>query len=596
MLAPDDRGILLDNLRPPAGYSLDAAVATTFTLDLQAAIIPPLALSSFSIRGQADPVSALEAVRASADRVDIFCQGGCISIPAQAPDLLAFAEQMVHPVTRPAGRLFHPKIWFVRYSAPDESVLHRLLVLSRNLTNDRSWDLLVRMDSTGSERRRIRQNAGLAKLVASLPARSIRDLPKARADRVLQLAEEAHHLTWELPAGVTDYDFHFLDGKSQLDFSGRRHLVVSPFLNDAGLQLVAPDDVEVTVVSRREELEKVSSSELERVTAFVIDSLVGIDPDENAASAGEPGPEWNLLSDLHAKMYVVEPHGRAQSAVVRIGSANATDAAFGGNIEFLVEFTGPRRLLGVDAFLGESAGLRAMLTDYRPTGSAAPANEADQWEVENMVRKVSEIPHRLKVISSAAAHSVTLSTERPYNLPEGWRATIELLTLPGRAAAVIGKSDLQHTWAGVATADLTPFLAVRVETETGLSAGTVVLGELIGAPADRLDVILARQIDTPEKFLRFLMLILSLGDPYLLNQLTKSGGAGAGLGFGTGTTGILELVLRALHDRPQALQDIERLVTRLQATEEGRALLPEGFETLWSTVESAQKSLMRGKA
>ena len=38
MLAPDDRSVLLDLLRPPPGSSLDVAVATTFTLDLEAAL------------------------------------------------------------------------------------------------------------------------------------------------------------------------------------------------------------------------------------------------------------------------------------------------------------------------------------------------------------------------------------------------------------------------------------------------------------------------------------------------------------------------------------------------------------------------------
>ena len=42
MLAPDNRGLLLDALRPPPGHSLDRAVATTFTLDLETALMVPL--------------------------------------------------------------------------------------------------------------------------------------------------------------------------------------------------------------------------------------------------------------------------------------------------------------------------------------------------------------------------------------------------------------------------------------------------------------------------------------------------------------------------------------------------------------------------
>ena len=55
---------------------------------------------------------------------------------------------------------------------------------------------------------------------------------------------------------------------------------------------------------------------------------------------------------------------------------------------------------------------------------------------------------------------------------------------------------------------------------------TVVLALLIGDPAGRLDEVLARQVDTPEKFLRFLALLLGLtGQPF-------SGMAGAAGGSG----------------------------------------------------------------
>ena len=45
MLAPDSRELLLDALRPPTGCSLDRAVATTFTLDLETALTVPLAFA-----------------------------------------------------------------------------------------------------------------------------------------------------------------------------------------------------------------------------------------------------------------------------------------------------------------------------------------------------------------------------------------------------------------------------------------------------------------------------------------------------------------------------------------------------------------------
>ncbi len=54
------------------------------------------------------------------------------------------------------------------------------------------------------------------------------------------------------------------------------------------------------------------------------------------------------LSGLHAKLFVSEYHHRAR---LWTGSANATNAAFGGNVEFLVELQGARSACGVDAVL-----------------------------------------------------------------------------------------------------------------------------------------------------------------------------------------------------------------------------------------------------
>ncbi len=119
MLAPDSRRTLLDQLRPPAGYRLDAAVGTTFTLDLTAALVPPLAFASFAIRSTTDPVSVLEAVRSCADRVDVFAQEGYVRAPSRYTDLMAFLEPMLHEVQAPPGGLFHPKLWLLRFTADD---------------------------------------------------------------------------------------------------------------------------------------------------------------------------------------------------------------------------------------------------------------------------------------------------------------------------------------------------------------------------------------------------------------------------------------------------------------------------------------------
>ena len=71
------------------------------------------------------------------------------------------------------------------------------------------------------------------------------------------------------------------------------------------------------------------------------------------------------LSGLHTKLFVSEFD---HSARLWTGSANATNAAFSGNVEFLVELQGARSACGVDAVLeGRTGGvkLRDLLETYR---------------------------------------------------------------------------------------------------------------------------------------------------------------------------------------------------------------------------------------
>src|SRR3954466_1465246 len=138
VLPPDARLVLTEALRPPPGAQLHRAVALTFTLDLDSALLVPLAFAGQALREAAEPLSVMRAVRRCADRVDIFFQAGQVRVPATASDLHAFLEPMVHAVRQPRpGRLFHPKLWAVRYVDADGApTILRLLVLSRNLTAD----------------------------------------------------------------------------------------------------------------------------------------------------------------------------------------------------------------------------------------------------------------------------------------------------------------------------------------------------------------------------------------------------------------------------------------------------------------------------
>ena len=109
MLEPEDRQLLLDALRPPPGFAFDRAVGTTFTLDLVALLVSPVAFAMFDVEGEdgrmtANPIAIIEAVRRHAERITIFCQAGQIKVPPDFRGAFAYLERSVIAVKAPQTR------------------------------------------------------------------------------------------------------------------------------------------------------------------------------------------------------------------------------------------------------------------------------------------------------------------------------------------------------------------------------------------------------------------------------------------------------------------------------------------------------------
>jgi hypothetical protein len=581
MLAPDSRSLLLDALRPPPGARLSRALATTFTLDLESLLAAPLAFAAHGARESSDPITLMESVHRHADRIDVFAQAGQFSVPSGYSGLHTFVEPMVHLVGRPKpGHLFHPKLWLLRFvdEATDEPTL-RLLVLSRNLTGDRSWDVCLRLDGTIASRL-VPDNQPLFNLIRGTLGLVTVPLPPARLAAIEALAQDLRRAEWESPEGVGELSFYALGvrGGGTPDFSGTRHLVISPFCTEDGLARCSPGE-RVTLVSRQETLDSLPPEALEGIDTLVINSLAGLPADE--APAGQA-----ILTGLHAKVYVVEKGNQAR---VLLGSANASAAAFGGNVELLVQLTGGRAALGIDALVGPQAALREILEPYARNDDAEL--EEEDLRLRELIRDIAAVPLTATVVKHPEGFGIRLTSEEALPEAADIRVTAQLHTRRGEAVELTPGRPAAVSWTGLALTDITPFIVVTAELGSDRER-TVVLATLVDDPVGRLDEVLASQIKTPADFLKFLLLMLDLGMNVLPAALATAGsGTGA---WRASTTGLLELLLNALVDRPGQLDDLERLVSRLERTEAGVQLLPEGFRELWHLVMQARKSVGTG--
>src|SRR4051794_7251054 len=178
----------------------------------------------------------MEAVRSTADRLDVFHQAGMVSMPPSRSPIFSFLEPVLHAVRRPkSGHLFHPKLWVLRYCGEDQDDARmRLVVPSRNLTADRSWDLCLTLDGDLVDELN-GYNAPLADLVKALPDMCLTGLPKEREKKLKDLADDLLHTRWELPAHVDQLYFDVLGLGTPLEvefFHGENPVVISPFCTE----------------------------------------------------------------------------------------------------------------------------------------------------------------------------------------------------------------------------------------------------------------------------------------------------------------------------------------------------------------------------
>jgi hypothetical protein len=595
MLDPNSRSLLVDSLRPPAGYIFSAGLATTYTLDLTTLLSVPLhlALRSSDDRDAMlqDGVALLEALRRTTDKLSIFCQQGRIGAPNPPHVLYGLLESSVVQVTAPHGGVFHPKLWVLRFEKPGSSddVVLRLLVLSRNLTGDRSWDLSLRLEGTLGERT-AGQNRPLSDLVAALPGFSASP-PGARIRQDCEkLADELRRTTWdELPGAFESLAFHSLGLKRRAwqPKPSKRLAVVSPFISASALNdLAATTEEAVVLVSRPDELARASKTSLSRFGALKVlhESAETEDGDDTPAAD-------RATRGLHAKAYIVED---GWETTLYIGSANATNASLvaGTNVEILAELTGKRsRVGGIDSFLGDD-GLCEYLTDFELPADPPPVSVEEQAEKIIDAARAELMLAGIRLSCVAANEDVwdlRVFANRNIKLKQIESIRIWPISLPkeraidGAPLAATGEVLIPRC----ATASITGFVAFELTTALCDHSVCFVLNLPVdNMPAGRDAAVLRTIVANRQGFLRYLLFLLQdMDNPPSIGDLVSAiGGTWNAVG-GLDGMPLLEELTRAYSRNPARLESVRKLVEQLNATVEGKEIIPAEFMELWQVLD-----------
>ncbi|WP_420612706.1 hypothetical protein [Candidatus Spongiisocius sp.] len=593
---------LIDAMRPPARFELESAMAVTFTLNLSALLAAPAA---FAIAGSGDnkthvdvqtPVELIHALRTNSHKLTVFAEAGMIGLPT-ASRAFAFLERAVVSVRPPRGGIVHPKVWVLRYqaSADLEEVKKgdqrlRVIITSRNLTFDRSWDTVLRLDeSIDSEGAQLVQ---VGKLFEGLLGNTVGTVSEDHSERVHSLAGALRTARFALPSGIDGLRIHvlgFTSKRSPLPTAADRSLIISPFLTDDFFTRICPRPVD-ELVSRQEWLDRLEVRTLDPIkNVWVLDSTLddrgdsesGDSPDDPAQPQLSPSDPGRPLVGLHAKVFAFEQDGQAR---LFVGSANATGPAFENNLEILAELQGPVDKLGIDRLTegnGDEPGLRALFDAYcrsDPTVDDEPA----AINFSRAIRAIARVPFSGEVEKSGEDWAVTYRSTEPVPSFKDIEIHCRPLTFSGDRRQIAPGQPLEERFE-TSLERMSGFLAFELSHESGEEAGFVVPVPLEGVPEHRDRHLLKLLIGNAERFLRYLLALLYEDSTQVdLGTVIRSMDTDRSDGNSRVNLAVLERLLRTMRRDPSRLLGLHPLVDDLKHDDS----LPEGFAGLWEAIHS----------
>lgn len=607
MFDPNNRSLLTDQLQPPRGFQLKFAIGTTFTLDLSTALSVPLAFASHRF-AQHDDLGIIATLSQLADRVTIFTQAGEIR-PGIRSDLVALLEEVIVPV-HPKRGVFHPKVWLLEYVSGEKRE-YRFLGLSRNLTEDRSWDLTVRLDGVPAreeERPDARErNEPLVGLVDQLCVLGQASLDGSRLAEIREFSRRLAEVTWELPPGVEDVKFHHLGSSgisdavaNMFDFPAREALIVSPFLSPEGVKTAGANVRRpLQVISRPEAFDQLPEETAARLgETYVLHDTLFYGDGETAGTGDDEFGETSL-SGLHAKAVFMRNLHRQSSARALIGSANITAGGLRNNIEMMVQFDGHIRHLGPSAVLDR---LAPMLETYASGGG----HDSDPVEQARMALEA-----RLRSLASGVMHARVRGSD-PFALsawaePES-AGILEALRedsvdvtwspygMTGRGEPFHSGEEHATEHVGLRQNEVSPFLrltATQHDVGSRVTASSIVIAQLHDDIPKRRDAILTSSIHDSDQFLKLLMLLLNPENSGL-DHVMEGSGEGGNWNAALMRRGLFETLLKSLATGDEGLDVADRFFRQIAEGQSSSVELSPELIELWKNARAARRSRIRG--
>lgn len=585
---------------PPVDYKLDFAIGTTYSLDLDALVGACIALGLAEETDSdlmKNPICLLEALRATGDKIALFCEGGQIHLPNSVTSLYILLEKMVFPVTTGAKRglakypSFHPKFWLIKYVNNKGEALYRVVVLSRNLTFDRSWDVSFCIDGKKTSYETDKNNP-----VSDFISYLIKQLPdtenaSAKQKKMRSLLRELKHVEFSLDSKEF-YDFDFIpvgisnkyNSKQDalynlLEDSFHEVLIMSPFLskgvikdfNDRNKYIEHSEHVLVTRASELGKLKPTDGSNFEIYTMkdAVVDgeSLIS---EENASTQKQ---------DIHAKIYMIMKY---PNTYLYLGSLNASHNALNGNIEFMVKLHTKNRYLNLSKLKDSLFGADEAECPFQiATLSNAQEDESDEKTqmLDSIIKAINRLEASAIIKENGEHFDINLSFdpfESEYN--------ITVSPLLSNKTAPLSENIL---FSSMELTQLSEFYKISV-SDGKQTVSRVIMIHTENMPTDREKAVVSSVVNDKSCFYRYIAFLL--GDNMVISALESNDSANETNGTVKASKSIqlpalYEKMLKTAATAPERFKEIEYLIKSVSSD----GVIPEGFEELYNTFRKVVK-------
>lgn len=588
-------------LMPPDGYKLDKAIGTTYSLDLEAltAVAICLGLSEETdSKLMQNPISMLNALQKVSDKIILFCEAGQIKAPLKPTALSILLEKMVVEVALPKDRqlgrypAFHPKTWVLSYVNKDGDKKYRFVVMSRNLTFDRSWDVSFSMDSS----RMVRQKKKTKPIINFLDflsgsvSNNVKDAGKKRTlirNMQVELADVSFSLDSKefgenfeiLPLGIgknayqMSEDVLFSTDRNSADSTFHELVVMSPFLSDSviadfNIAERGLSDSKRTLITRRSELSKLKEMDTDNFTIYVLKDEI-VDGEDAISDVMTD----KMKQDIHAKIYIRRKYADVD---LYLGSMNASYSAINKNVEMMLWLGTKNKYLNGEKFLKDifCGPADDVKNPFEKVTVMDAVQDIDGDNKNALEQKIKEL--------CRAKRKATI-TEDNYGK---YKVTVEFPGVTSDKTIMVSpfNSKQEHTlcekieFTDLEILQLSEFYELTAK-EGEDEIHRIIMIPTIGFPEDRESAVVNSIVKDRASFVEYIAFVL--GDDYLASMLEKKqiGESGIFQHSNDAMPVLYEKMLKTSVEEPERFRDIGYVLKIVTDKE----IIPDEFRELYDT-------------